>query len=287
MTAASKISVVLLVIFNFLFVVAGGLMLAFGIAAAVKPESVETMLSSVEGIKDMASASGFDLVTILQRSSIFLIVMGGVVVIIGIFGCFGACCRNTCMLGTYIAILVVIVLAEVALIIFAVVYPDKFRGEFQPAMRKTLDKFDSDGSFNANGSYVMPTSPVAVNWALMQFKLFCCGAYDYGDYANLTFTRLAPYPNAKVSISCCRTLSNAELPKSQSDFKNLANCLSANPDPENINEANCYDQLETLLKQYGRIGIGIAAGIIGLEVVLIILAIIICRSTNKYVPKRI
>lgn len=74
-------------------------MLAFGIAAAAKPDAVVDMLSYTGNLTDMARDAGFSLVEIIQRSAVFLIVMGAIVAFVGLFGCVGACCRVKCMLG--------------------------------------------------------------------------------------------------------------------------------------------------------------------------------------------
>jgi hypothetical protein len=42
----------------------------------------------------------------------------------------------------------------------------------------------------------------------------------------------------------------------------------------------CYEALENVVKTYGRVAIGIAAAIIGIEVILILLAAWICRSID-------
>ena len=78
---------------------AGCLMLAFGIAAAVQPDAVIKMLSYTGDLTKLANNAGFSLVDIIQNSAVFLIVMGAIVALVGLFGCVGACCRVKCMLG--------------------------------------------------------------------------------------------------------------------------------------------------------------------------------------------
>jgi Tetraspanin family len=78
---------------------AGLLMLAFGVAAAAKPESIVQLLSYTGELASTARNAGFDLAGILQNSSVFLIVMGVVVALVGLFGCIGACCNVKWMLS--------------------------------------------------------------------------------------------------------------------------------------------------------------------------------------------
>jgi hypothetical protein len=74
-------------------------MLAFGIAAAAKPESIVQLLSYTPELTTRAGSAGFDVAGILQSSSIFLIVMGSIVALVGLFGCIGACCTVKWMLS--------------------------------------------------------------------------------------------------------------------------------------------------------------------------------------------
>ena len=78
---------------------AGLLMLAFGIAAAAKPVSVVEMLSYTGEVTEKAKDAGFDLAGIIQNSAVFLIIMGAVVSLVGLFGCIGACCKVRWMLA--------------------------------------------------------------------------------------------------------------------------------------------------------------------------------------------
>jgi len=281
MCSCKGLAVVVLVIVNFVFAAAGLLMLAFGIAAAAKPESIVDMLSYTGNLSQMARNAGFDLASIIQSSSIFLIVMGAVVALVGLFGCVGACCKVKWMLRVYIAVLMIILLAEIALIIFAALFPEKFQAETQPAMLLTLQKITSDGSFNGT-VFTMPPSQTDLAWASMQIEVGCCGANGYTDYKNISFTRTTQYPTATVPISCCvLTAGPGHIPTSIADFKDLNGCLANTPIISSINQIDCYTAVETLIKKTGHIGIGIAAAIIGVEIILILLSAWICRSIGN------
>jgi tetraspanin-18 len=281
MCSCKGLAVLILVLVNFVFAAAGILMLAFGIAAAADPDSVAKTLSYTEDITKKSSQAGFDLANIIQKSSVFLIVMGSIVALLGLFGCIGACCKVKWMLGIYITVLILVLLAEIALIIFATVFPDQFETESLPAMVKSLAKFKQDGMFNGT-SFMMPFGETELAWSSMQFELGCCGAKDYRDYQNVTFDKSSPrYSMAKVPVSCCKLTKGAgKVATSQDEFKNLDDCQRASPDAANINEMGCYEALENVVKTYGRVAIGIAAAIIGIEVILILLAAWICRSID-------
>lgn len=78
---------------------AGLLMLAFGIAARATPETIIKLLSYSGDLSEKASHAGFDLAGIIQSSSVFLIILGAVVAVVGLFGCIGACCNVKWMLS--------------------------------------------------------------------------------------------------------------------------------------------------------------------------------------------
>lgn len=280
------IASLVLVIFNFVFAAGGLLMLAVGIAARVKPQSIIDMFSYAPSFTNTASKAGFDLVATIQNSAIFLIVLGAIVATVSLLGCIGACCNVKWMLSLYIVVLVLILLAEIALIIFAAVFPEKMQAQTQPAMYKSLLAYKSDGDLRSNGSnfsYIMPNDENSLAWASMQIEAGCCGAYGSSDYNNITFIRTSKYPNATVPVSCCKLSKGpGTIPTKESDFENLKLCLSGTMEyAKHINTENCYSAVESLVKQYARIAIGIAAGIVGVEVILILLSLWICCTIGR------
>ena len=74
-------------------------MLAFGVAAAAKPESIVEVLSYTGDLTKKADDAGFDLAGMIQNSAVFLIILGAIVALVGLFGCIGACCKVRWMLA--------------------------------------------------------------------------------------------------------------------------------------------------------------------------------------------
>jgi hypothetical protein len=275
MACCKGLAAALLVIVNFVFAAGGLLMLAFGIAAAVKPESIVEIFSNVPRITQDASAAGFDLEETIQSSAVFMIILGAVVSAIGLLGCIGACCRVKWMLGIYITALFLILLAEIALIIYAAVFPDHLEKNTRPLMFESLQKYKNDGHLT-NDNYTLPSDETDLAWASLQFETGCCGAYGFKDYNNVTFTTARP-GSYKIPISCCKLVGGpGRIPTKKSDFLDLDQCLKGMT--EFINEKDCFTAVEELLKQYSRIAIGIAAAIIGVEIILILLSLYLCRT---------
>lgn len=278
MCGCKGFAVFVLVIINFVFAAAGLLMLAFGVAAAAKPESIVQLLSYTGELASNARDAGFDLAGILQNSSVFLIVMGVVVALVGLFGCIGACCNVKWMLSVYLVVLIIILAAEIALIIFGALYPEKFKEQTQPVMKKTLDdKFSNDVVKSTNDTIQMPQNQIDLAWASMQFELGCCGAFGISDYQSNNFTRAVP--GAIIPVSCCALKDGpGHIPVSTSQFVDFGGCQHSSPAPDSFNKQDCYTAVEALLKGYGRIAIGIAAAIVGIEIILILLAVWVCRA---------
>jgi tetraspanin-18 len=280
MSCAKSLVSILLVIVNFAFAAAGLLMLAFGIAAAVKPQSVVDIFSAVPEATVKAKAAGFNLEETVQSSAVFMIILGAIVAAIGLFGCLGACCKVKWMLAIYVVILVIVLCAEIALIIYASVFPGSLESNTRPLMLKSLQKYTSDGTANAiSGNYTMPTLETDLTWASLQFEAGCCGAYGYMDYNNVSFQATTFNPLSKIPVSCCKlTNGPGQIATMRNQFVDLDKCLQGNT--QYINQQDCFTAIDSLLRQYSKVAIGIAAAIIGIEVILILLALFLCRSLS-------
>lgn len=269
-----QVAVLLLVVVNFVFAAAGLLMLAFGVIALVRPETLVDLFDYFPQLTEHASKAGFDLPSTAKNSAVFMTVLGGVVGAVGVLGCVGACYKVTWMLTAYVVILVIVLLAQIGLIIFVALFPTTLQEKIQPAMNKTLSKYKNDGTLNET-TYVMPTSEIELAWASMQFALGCCGAFGYQDYARTNLTS-----SQKVPVSCCTLKSGpGSIPTKTSDFNDLKACL--NGGETYINTQNCFDAVDDLLVKSARIAIAIAASIIGIEIILILLAVWVGRSRDK------
>lgn len=270
-------------------------MLGFGITAKVDEGAIADIFSKVlsKSSKEELDGIGVDLSDIIVSNATFMIVLGIVAVIIAVFGFVGACCLIRWMLVVYAIVLIVLLLAEIGLIIFAAVYPNSFRDKIQETMFKTLKDGYKNGIYVVNSSHIiMPTGAVELAWDAVQFKEACCGAYNYSDYQSPDFNwnkQVMPSVTAAVvPISCCKKAAGApdETPTKPDDFEDLQKCLDG--EDMYINSKNCYealkDSIEDFIDQYKYIAIGIAVGIAVIELLLIIFAFCLCRANDdKYV----
>jgi len=78
---------------------AGLLMLAFGVMALVRAETLIEIFDYIPELTEHTSKAGFDLQSTVQNSALFMVILGGIVGGVGVLGCAGACLKIQCMLS--------------------------------------------------------------------------------------------------------------------------------------------------------------------------------------------
>jgi len=288
---------IVLIIVNIIFLLAGLLMLAFGISLVVAPEKViKFILSSGVDFDSFQNTSDGFFQEIIRACGIFMIILGSVVALIACFGFFGACCNSKFLLVTYAVILIIILLAEVALIIFAAVFPREFQNIAEKALKESLQDFRSDVKVDKNGT--IDKSGVTTDgaiWISFQTEFECCGATNFTDYQSFDWKRTScSTPDVcndqgLVPLSCCKLKdpSKAIDAITLNDYVDYKGCLSqAKVNSTNTNGCTkaVMDSAKHRIMNYSKIAIGIAAGIVGLEIILIVFAFILCcMEDSKYV----
>ncbi|KAG7279860.1 hypothetical protein CRUP_016187 [Coryphaenoides rupestris] len=135
----------LLFVFNFIFWLMGSLVLAVGLWLRFDPETVS--LLNGDGAPDTFFIGVY-----------ILIVAGGLVMLVGFFGCCGAVRESQCLLGSFFACLLIIFGAEVAAGVFGFLNKDKIIEDVQNFYAKTYNE-------NNNGTLITSYHKV----------LSCCG----------------------------------------------------------------------------------------------------------------
>ncbi|XP_059831563.1 CD81 molecule a [Hypanus sabinus] len=126
----------LLFVFNFLFWLAGGVILGVALWLRHDPQTTQVLNTHFE---DRWAPNTFFIGVYI------LIGVGAVMMIVGFLGCYGAIQESQCMLGTFFVCLVVLFACEVAAGIWGFVHKDEVANEF-----KTF--YDQ-----ANTAYMMPS----------------------------------------------------------------------------------------------------------------------------------
>ncbi|KAF4112525.1 tetraspanin-2a [Onychostoma macrolepis] len=136
----------LLLVFNFIFWLSGSLVLAVGLWLRFDPDTANLLA------ENDAPEHFFIAVYILIGA-------GGVMMLVGFFGCFGAVRESQCLLGSFFACLLVIFGAEVAAGVFGFLNKDKIIQDVQNYYQSSMK--------NDNGTAIV---------TMYHNVLECCGS---------------------------------------------------------------------------------------------------------------
>ncbi|CAF1047683.1 unnamed protein product [Rotaria sordida] len=276
MSLSMKFIRFLIIILNMAFIVAGVTLLVIGIYVVKDPkmQQLRPLFNA-----DLASKNSQSLSTI-EIFAFALIAIGGIILIIGLLGCCGAIKGFRFLHVIYAIIIGGIILAEIGIIIFYVVYQNRFKSEFVNKLQESIVKYYVGTPINNSET----VNAVSVSWDFLQFNLQCCGAVNKSDYSNaIHWNRTNPYDpdtNLTVPLTCCplNTTKNwSNLPTNMSEASTCAT-TSVNPYSQ-----GCYDRLIDLLARYKN-NIIIGAVVVGvLEIFALLFALLLyCRKLEYH-----
>lgn len=174
---------VMMFIFNGLIFVAGAVLLGVGIWVKVDSGSILGLLQKVPTVSEELS--------VLLNVAYLLIAVGGLLVIIGFLGCWGAAQESRCMLLLFFIIILVLFLAEVAgavvILVFKPVADDMISKLGVEAVKSIKKDFGSN-------------SDVTGLWNATMETLRCCGVNNYTDFTDSPFYR---EQNGSYPPQCC------------------------------------------------------------------------------------
>ncbi|KAJ8265778.1 hypothetical protein COCON_G00148770 [Conger conger] len=168
----------LLFVFNFIFWLVGSLVLAVGLWLRFDPDTVS--LLNAEGAPDTFFIGVY-----------ILIGAGGLMMLVGFFGCCGAVRESQCLLGSFFACLLVIFGAEVAAGVFGFLNKEKIIEEVQSFYTKSIN----DDKYNTNSTISL----------IYQKVLNCCGTEeapcsDYPPDTKDCVSAITEFFNSKLYI---------------------------------------------------------------------------------------
>lgn len=159
----------LLIIFNFIFLLAGLALIIVGSVAAAKLSPY----SNVAGVH-------------FNGVGIFIIVIGIVIFLISLFGCLGAYKENYCLLITFVILMIVSLLALIAAIITAFVMKNQVKSKIEEGLNSTIPNYIKDDA-------------VTKLWDEFQLDVHCCGSNSSSDWRF----NVELFKNHSVPDSCC------------------------------------------------------------------------------------
>lgn len=208
-----------MVLCNILFALAGMALIGFGAYAQIAAKNYLNFLGDN-----------------YVNTPIFIIILGGVIFAIALFGCCGAWQEKKWLIYTYCALLFIILIAQVAAGIAAFVLKGDLKTEITKNMENGLDNYGEEGY-----------GGVTTTWDLVQKELKCCGVVNYKDWKNVTM-----FADGGVPDSCCKGGQVEDCGK------------GPNVAPETIYNNGCFslfsDEFNSNLSIVGAVALGIAVG---------------------------
>ncbi|CAF2426303.1 unnamed protein product [Rotaria sp. Silwood2] len=275
MSLSMKFIRLLIVLFNLAFIVAGITLLVIGIYVVKDPkiQQLRPLLNA-----DLISKNSQSLSTI-EIFAIAIIVIGGIILIIGFLGCCGAIKGFRFLHIIYAIIIGGIILAEIGIIIFYVVYQNRFKSEFVIKLQESIVKYYV-GTPTNNSAIV---NSVSMSWDFLQFNLQCCGAVNKSDYSNaIHWNRTNPYDsntNLTVPLTCCPLNATKNWNGLPANMIEASTCATTS---ENAYSPGCYDRLIDLLSTYKKYVI-IGAVVVGIiEILAFLFALLLYRRKVEY-----
>ncbi|XP_054713114.1 CD151 antigen-like [Uloborus diversus] len=257
LSCGAKCAKGVLIAFNLIFWLSGCALIAFGIFILIEEEK-STLFRLFQADEQYAH---------IQYLAFAFIAIGGLVFIVGFFGCCGAMQENKCMLVAYFIFLFIILGSELAVGVLAIIFQDKGVSEMEGKLKDTLKtKYGVD-------------QPITQAFDLAQTKFQCCGIRDPTDYEDSAWKR-GSGAGRNVSPSCC-VLRNAGQPGAYLNPQPLNESMCQRDDGSNArfrHQSGCKYKLEEFLKEQSMLFIAIGCGIAALEIFGMIFSICLCKE---------
>lgn len=271
MGCGSAIGRVFLVVVNTLFTILGFALLVVGCLVKFKEDLVTKYAKELFKVIKLDSAD-YNLDELLSSSAVVFIIVGVVILIVGVLGCFGACCGWRVFLVIYAIIVFLVLIAEIAGVVLAALMKKDVDSVVKKGMKKSIaDYYKGD----------LSQEPVSLAWNSLLIEFDCCGVDNYMDFMNATNwnkTYNGQTLDLKTPLSCCIGI-EGEFP----DIKYPADTTCAtNPTDTKSNwKKGCYSAIEDFINKYSNIFIGIGVVVAIFEILCIVFAIIVCRNVEE------
>jgi len=238
----------LLFVFNFIFWLLGVALLVIGILSRTQTGSWSTLVED----------------SFVLTAANILIAAGVIVGLIGFLGCCGAIKKNTCMLTTFAACILVIFILELAGGIYAYTKTKDLQTELETGVKEAI-KTSYGNSTNADDEFTK-----AIDWFQQNVK--CCGSKEPGDWKNSNWYNKQKGAKVLVPESCC--LSEKKGCNNGASIKSLI-------DNGKIYPKGCVPEGAKFVKnELYKVG-GAAIGIGVVQLLGIIFACCLCQTIKK------
>ncbi|XP_051498499.1 tetraspanin-36-like [Apus apus] len=150
--------------------------------------------------------------------AVIILAIAVVMFIIGLIGWCSTFRESRLGLGLFLAIILIIFIAEVSAFVLGFVYREKVKTDVQVTMRSVFEKYDGKSAESTVMDY-------------LQEQLHCCGVKNYSDWTTTQWFNATG--NNSVPLSCCRQ---------------EMNCTGRLDQPQELYTRGCADELESGLQ---------------------------------------
>ncbi|XP_059143719.1 23 kDa integral membrane protein-like [Physella acuta] len=262
---AVECSKVVVVIINIIFMI-------FGLAALVAGIVFKVGWEDVRDVFDLPDIGG-DIQLAGDALAYGAIVFGAFILVLALLGCIGACCKVRVLLAVYAIVVIILLIAQVAIVVFVAVKGDFMKDKLEVELQGSLKEYKEDGKGKSTA------------WSSLFDFLECCGAKDPKDFRNLTFANNA-YPfydshrpdlfkgrELYIPITCCKAWDYSKTLSTDSFNQNGA-CL--NGTAGKFYNQGCVDSVVDKVDSNKAILIGVGVAILVIELVVIVMAFFLC-----------
>jgi hypothetical protein len=282
---AGIISKFVVFIVNIAFFIVGTLVMVFGILLLTDPSAIQSALMRSTGYANLNYI--INLQQAMVNNGILLTVVGGVIFLISFIGIVGTCRKGSCLIASYLGLILLTLLFELAIIIYAAVDYSNIQTRVQDLMFSALQQNFQPVQIGSGGVISNGTTPGGVAWETLQFTYGCCGAHNYTDYeqfttwkANFTYNTNANFPP-----SCCIQNTQYQVPATTTAFVNFGSCISASTSPASlpayVNTKGCHAAVLETFQMQDSITIIIIASLIALEIIVVMLVLHLLHIKTK------
>jgi hypothetical protein len=257
LSCGAKVAKYILFFTTFIFWFTGALLLVLGTWILAEPDATQYL-----------QIASFDY-SLVKSAAITACVVGGFIFVIGGLGCFGACAESSVCLTAFATLIVLLLIPQVIAVILTAVLHSQIMSELGSEMSKTMQ--DDYGR-----SEIETTA-----WNFLQIEMKCCGVYGTRDWIDTFWWR-----NNRASLmatvpqTCCVELEKP-INFTNPTAKNPTACYLAAYSPQSganaqyVYKEGCLESLNDWMTGKTVILIGLTAGAILVQIIVVILACVL------------
>nr|ANG56320.1 tetraspanin [Meretrix meretrix] len=259
-----KCGMFFLVTLNILFLLLGLGLLIVGIIMKVDSDVIEKEEVS-KTLNEVTFNGNLKLGNVASSLSVLIICIGVFVLIVAAFGCFGACCKNRCMLVVYAIVVLLVFILQIAAVALWFIMQNKVEETVEDGLSKSMEKYEG----------VTSSNEVSVGWDLIFIGFDCCGV-NAVTLTNNEFSKTAWWGSRGSDIipySCCKSVTEDNY-KAGTESTCTTTLVAAQ-------EKGCYNAFKDFVKKYQTAALAIGIILLIIELIAIVFAFVLCRAIGK------